>query len=379
MISLASYSSGQKYVDSPEQILDYLNEGGKLGELQKIFRDAKIHHFIKDITNDDILDLITVYGAGGIHQFIILFWCESGHYDFFPKDLAETETLISVAIEDFSINDLNKNGIPDILSIGDGRTELIVNILEWNRDRFIDLTASETQYNAWASNAGIEHFQLIDLNNDDILEMILEGHTNYWHFPGEPFRSLTHIYYWNGKNYSESARFSSPEYRFQAIQDGDSLTIQGEYNEAINLYQDAINSDNLSWWSKERYEVQAEAAINLTIPPALALDLTEHPRLAAYAYYRIMLLHLVQGQESEAITTYNTLLETFGNDPYARPYVEMASAFWEAYQPTHSVYDGCAAAIQYAVEHPDILIPLGSDYHGAQSHIYVPEDVCPFR
>ncbi|MFN8404949.1 MAG: hypothetical protein U0V48_15540 [Anaerolineales bacterium] len=34
---------------------------------------------------------------------------------------------------------------------------------------------------------------------------------------------------------------------------------------------------------------------------------------------------------------------------------------------------------QYAVEHPDILIPLGSDYHGAQSHIYVPEDVCPFR
>ncbi len=92
--------------------------------------------------------------------------------------------------------------------------------------------------------------------------------------------------------------------------------------------------------------------------------------LAAYAYYRIMLLHLVQNQEAEATTTYNTLQEKFGNDPYARPYMEMASAFWEAYQSTHKMYDGCAAAIQYAVEHPDILIPLGSDYHGcAKSHL----------
>ena len=108
-------------------------------------------------------------------------------------------------------------------------------------------------------------------------------------------------------------------------------------------------------------------------------DPAEYPRLAAYAYYRIMLIHLVQGHDSEATTVYNTLQEKFGNDQYGSPYVEMATAFWEAYQSTHKMYDGCAAAIQYAAEHPDILIPLGSDYHGAQSHIYKPEDVCPFR
>jgi hypothetical protein len=45
---------------------------------------------------------------------------------------------------------------------------------------------------------------------------------------------------------------------------------------------------------------------------------------------------------------------------------------------THEMHNGCAAAIQYAAEHPEILIPLGSDYHGAQSHIYVLADVCPF-
>ncbi len=113
--------------------------------------------------------------------------------------------------------------------------------------------------------------------------------------------------------------------------------------------------------------------------PLDILDITEYPRLAAYAYYRIMLLHLVQGYESDATVVYTTLGEKFGSDPYARPYVEMASAFWEAYQSTQRMYDGCAAAIQYAAEHPEILIPLGSDYHGAQSHTYVPADVCPFR
>ncbi|HSG41626.1 MAG TPA: hypothetical protein VLA72_00590 [Anaerolineales bacterium] len=46
---------------------------------------------------------------------------------------------------------------------------------------------------------------------------------------------------------------------------------------------------------------------------------------------------------------------------------------------THKMYDGCAAEIQYAVEHPEILVPLGSDYHGSQAKIYEPADVCPFR
>ena len=92
-----------------------------------------------------------------------------------------------------------------------------------------------------------------------------------------------------------------------------------------------------------------------------------------------MLLHFVQRNEQGANFAYEALQEKFGNDQYGRPYVEMATAFWEAYQSAHKLYDGCAAAIQYAAEHPEILIPLGSDYHGWQSHVYVPADVCPFR
>jgi len=332
---------------------------------------------VGDITNDGVPDLIIPYGT--IRQFIVLFWCKSGKYEIFPKDLAEAETLISDSIRDYSITDLNKNGIPEVLSIGDGHVGLNVNLLEWNKKTFIDLTLSETKYNAYIGGASADNFELKDINNDGIPELILEGSPSSWYYPGEPLRNQTDTYYWNGKNYSSLTSFSSPQYRFQAIQDGDRLTTQGSYNEAIKSYQNAIDSEVLDWWSKEKFEAGRSAAINSTTPPVLNTDTTEYPRLAAYAYYRIMLLHLVQGNESDASTVYNTLQEKFGNDQHGHTYVELATVFWNAYQSTHKMYDGCAAAIQYAVEHPDILIPLGSDYHGTQSHHYKPEDVCPFR
>jgi hypothetical protein len=112
-------------------------------------------------------------------------------------------------------------------------------------------------------------------------------------------------------------------------------------------------------------------------PPAP--DSTEYPRLAAYAYYRMVILHTFLGEMEAAEIKYTTLQEKFPVGNPGHPYVEMATDFWNAYQSGGLMYDACAAAIAYADFHPEILIPLGSDYHGAQSRTYVPVDVCPFR
>jgi hypothetical protein len=376
-INFEVFPSGQKYVGHPtiDEFLIFLNSGGHLGQLNNELKQIDSQYEIKDITNDGIPDLVIVSGAA--FQTINILWCRNGRYNLFPKDGAEAETLGSEQVR-FSVQDLNHNGIPDILSIGDGRS-LNINILEWDGENFRDLTADETGVNALMTNASEDNFELRDLENDGISEFILNGSSNNWYYPGEPLRNQIDTYYWNGKNYSSLTSFSSPQYRFQAIQDGDRLTAQGSYNEAIKSYQNAIDSEVLDWWSEEKFEAGRSAAINSTTPPVLNTDTTEYPRLAAYAYYRIMLLHLVQGYESDASTVYNTLQEKFGNDQHGHTYVELATVFWNAYQPTHKMYDGCAAAIQYAAEHPDILIPLGSDYHGTQSHHYKPEDVCTFR
>jgi hypothetical protein len=200
-----------------------------------------------------------------------------------------------------------------------------------------------------------------------------------------PQRQRTVSYGWNGKEFVEiTNEFEPPEYRFQAIQDADIAVIVENYDKAVQLYAEVISNTTLDWWSPERFTYEQHVGNPVimfietpsTIPTE---DLTEYPRLAAYAYYRRMLLHLVQGDELDAITAYNTLQEEFSNDPHAYTYTEMATAFWVAYQSSNIMYEGCAAAIQYAVEHPEILIPLGTHYHGWQSRIYVPADVCPFR
>jgi hypothetical protein len=151
------------------------------------------------------------------------------------------------------------------------------------------------------------------------------------------------------------------------------------------LYQDAIFSDNLKEWSPEihAYYVGIPKAYMNSQPtptfPGTNLDTTEYPRLAAYAYFRITLLHILQDHESDAGTVYQTLQQKFPAGNPGFPYAEMAAAFWNEYQSSHDMTAACGMAVEYAAGHPDILIPLGSDYHGMQSHRYKPGDVCPFR
>ena len=178
--------------------------------------------------------------------------------------------------------------------------------------------------------------------------------------------------------------FGPPQYRFQAVEDADWEVINGEYKKAFSSYQDAIFDNKLGWWSPER---QLYSVINLPgnhdpampMPTSPSEDETEYPRLAAYAYYRMLILHTRLAELDAATTQYATLRQKFPASSPGHPYAEMAAAFWQAYRSTARMYTACAAAIAYADAHPEILVPLGSDYHGAQSHIYTAADVCPFR
>jgi hypothetical protein len=251
-------------------------------------------------------------------------------------------------------------------------------VYEWNKSDFINLSPL-------VGTSGLEDFRIQDVDDNGTKEIILTGDRPGPCCAGEmtPWRYATTIYEWDGQYFSPKLReFAQAVYRFQTIQDADREVVNGRLDTALLLYQDAIFNNKLEWWSPERREYET-VPYYFTTPkapePTPIVDTTEYSKLTAYSYYRIMLLHTMRGYESDAGTVYNTLQQKFGADPNGRLYAEMATAFWGAYQSTHKMYDGCAAAIHYADEHPEILIPLGSDYHGSQSHTYVPADVCPFR
>jgi hypothetical protein len=370
-------SDGSYEVHYAPEILDYLNSGGTIERLQ----DAGLEKIV-DLTGDGVNE---VGYRDSLISYSIL-GCKDRKY----QDLLHFAGDFGAELGD--VLDLNKNGNPDVILYNLVHYGYIaISIFEWDGMRFqslIDIRDGRFPDDVidWIDSTDFPKY--VDANGDGLKEIVLVFYRPCGGFgdfcDGTPRRKETTVLAWNGQNYVVQQNYYAPaQYRFQAIQDGDAASSQKEYDKAISLYQEAMSSDMLKSYSLEisdnlraQYDTQYGTTPTPT-PHPIAVD--EYPKLVAYAYYRILLLHLVQGYESDATIVYTTLGEKFGNDPYGRPYVEMASAFWEAYQSTQRMYDGCAAAIQYAVEHPEILTPLGSDYHGSQSHTYVPADVCPFR
>jgi hypothetical protein len=376
------------YIYSSDEILTYLNSGGSLTQLAIALSardpDSSWGKII-DLSGDGLSEVV-YRGLGGYN----ILGCKGGKY----------QSLFEFARDDFRIDleeilDLNKNGIPELIFysfIRHGFAE--VYIIGWDGNDFsslIDVGVDTTTGVVIDSVSTATDYKIIDTNGDVLKEIVvvdnvqeaLPDFSYYW----RPLRNQTITLGWNGQNYVDlkPGNYTPPQYRFQAIQDADWQMRYGNYVAALSLYQEAIFNEQLEWWSPERKDYENYAYISqfegkpITSPTPIP-DATEYPRLAAYAYYRIMLLHIVQGHESDAGTVYKTLQQKFGNKSYSQPYVEMATAFWEAHWSTRGIYDGCAAAIQYTVEHPEILTPLGGGwYYGSQSHAYVPTDVCPFR
>jgi hypothetical protein len=377
-------SDAQKnHMFDTKEILNFLNGGISIKALANAINvpGFKPLFLSQDVTGDKIPELLFSNSEPIYHFYIYI--CSQGQYILHSPQINYYGWLTEIV----AVKDLNSDRIPEITlehSGCSGNGCYSIYILEWDGNEFQVLN-SNPQYGEYMD--GLIKVEVKDLNNDGNFEILMTGGVPAIgaYIINPPWRLETRILAWNGRNFVlESIKYEPPEFRFQAVQDGDRAALAGRFDEAMKSYQDAISSDKLDWWSSQRQtdtmiKLGNEGYSALGTPAPGIPDTTEYPRLVAYAYYRIMLLHVVQGHETEAGTVFNTLQEKFGNDPYGQPYVEMATAFWNAHQSTHKTYDGCAAAIQYTAEHPEILTPLGSDYHGWQSRIYKPEDICPFR
>jgi tetratricopeptide (TPR) repeat protein len=225
-----------------------------------------------------------------------------------------------------------------------------------------------------------------DVDQDLFQELVVNSGIPVWETYRSylPWRNQTSIYKWDGEHYSVShLAFDPPEFRFQAINDADLAFFQEEYAKALELFQQAIFDERLKDFSPEiRENLQAKWDTHLShqlTPTPVAPDPNEYPRLAAYAYYRMIIIHTQLGELDAAKIQYDTALQKFPANNPGHAYVEMASAFWEAYNSSGKMANSCEAAIQYAEKHPEVFIPLGGDYHGMQSYEYIPLDMCSFK
>ena len=107
--------------------------------------------------------------------------------------------------------------------------------------------------------------------------------------------------------------------------------------------------------------------------------MSEYPNLAAYAQYRIVLLHALQGQMGEAEEAYAAMLAAYPAEAEGHIFVQLAERLLDEYQASEDVRAACAAVVAFAAQHEDEVLQYVGGYHGWQALEYEVEDVCPFE
>jgi hypothetical protein len=405
-LSMDMDNSSFAFSPREETVLDYLNQGGNpsnsIATLRQTWGREGIFtgpELIRDLTGDGVPELLIIPSE------LFIFGCQNHKYEVLMTKMSDSITFNPITLQLVAVQDMNLNSIPEIVlaDFGCGGMSagqcLDVYVYEWNGSKFASLIPIQEGYEVGVSMIGgrmseyLPDVRVQDIDNNGTLELILTGDiTNSWyieHFSNAPWRDKRNIYVWNGQHFVLlKTEFSPPMYRYQAVQDGDRAMLKKEYENALAFYQEAIFSDKLLGWSqahKERsvtlHQFNWDPSIQGTPTPVIPPDdPQEYPNLAAYARYRIMLLHILQGHFPEAQIVYDTLQEKFpeGNDGHG--FALVAKAFWDQYQISKNVKESCAKAVSMAYKYKLIMRFLGGDYHNFQQDImYESKDVCPFE
>jgi hypothetical protein len=387
-----------------QQILDFLNAGGSPERLasairalaipfrsyQKEYLEVTFNLIQQDLTGDGIQELILSSGFTGFYQgesveaaiHGLALACRGGSYQRI-RFFRFAEVLRT--------GDLTGDGLPELLvqqerSAVDGW----LYVYQWQGDDLHQLTVDRTErfgdrVGVWIEPewaVPLQGLELRDADRDGKLEVLF----NRPAYPlsetrlarSGPRRDRREVWGWNGTSIGlERWEHSPPQYRFQAVQDGDDLTRFGDLDRALTSYRRAIGEDRLKPFQLFRTPA---SILRRYGAPAPASDPTERQRLAAYARFRLVLIHLLQGDDEEAETELRSLQEAHPEGDPGQAFSEMAQAFWDAYVSEREIESGCEAAVDYAIRHAnEVLIPLGSSNYGYRNRDYLPEDICPFE
>ena len=394
-IELTSSAPGVSVVEIFEQqLLTYLNSGGSPSSLQKALGvltmldgawKAKAQVEVIDVTGNStpevVIDLSFFEAGQYFEGGLFIFRCKGGQY--IGGALLSTSGQVQSGGEPdgiLGLLDMNNDGVLEIvhshvsISGTHGYFTREFRILEWDGQEFVDLIP-EDEYGFYAqADTGDDVVE--DLDGNGTKELILSNSIGEAYPDLGPQRSRKDIWAWNGYHFvPERWEHTEPVFRIHAIWDGDDATRFGDYADALAFYQQGVfDTELFGWTSGQLWPDTAYSG-----GPTPAPDPEEWPRLNAYGRYRIMLLHAVQGFQSEAQIVYDTLQENFPDGAVGSQYAELARIFWEEYSSSADVEMACAKAVEFAESQSSIILtPLGKRFYGSGQREYTPEDICPF-
>lgn len=353
------------FASYPQAILDFLNAGGSIEALDEALYQAGVANqpiaaAALDMTGDKKQEvLVSIFDPASRvvppSGELLIYVCQEGVYRLLHRqDSPQAGGAPGIRF----LQDLNTDGRAELVAgaptCGASTCFEDIQVLGWNGEGFDNLLSGSTL------EIPAPVINLLDPDGDGVYELEVAG-GGFGSAGAGPQRSESTVWIYNpqtGRWQDPQKRLESSNYRIHVLQDADRAALERRFPEALNGYSRVAEDASLADWLD---------------PP------TEQANLAAYALFRTALAHLLLEQADQAQAAFQRQEADFPPGTVGRAYAEMAQAFRAAYG-AGGIPSGCAAARQYAAEHPqEVLVPLGSPVYGYANPDYAPQDICPWE
>jgi hypothetical protein len=335
-----------------DEIARYMSFGGSSTGLETALRDqwsvlseVGSVRANMDFTGEGTADVIVAYSVPGAGGSLLVLGCAAGRY--IPFYLSDTPGVPQI----IHAGELNANGTPEILySSQQCLAEDDCNY----RTQLVTWQPNEGQFISLLSGAIISQNlpEIGDFDNDRVVEIIIRMTSTGTPTTG-PLRTGVTIYDWNGVDYARSiTQLDPPRFRIQVIQQADRNIASGSIDEAIALYELALQDTELRNWFNDDEAV-----------------------LRSYALYRLITAYAFTENEN-LLPAFQSMQQNYPDPLNAPVYAQMGSTFWNALQVTGNLRSACLEAQNIARSRAD-AIDLLTRYRG-QAPAYTAESLCPF-
>ncbi len=248
--------------------------------------------------------------------------------------------------------DINKDGKGEVVYVenvcGAHTCSLTVRILTGTASGYVSLAGDEVTM-ATATVA------LEDKDGDGRLEVVLHG-GEIGSVGAGPQRTRTDVYAWDGAAYTLSQTVFDPtDILYLRVTEADALFATGTYDEALAVYEQALNDPSLKTWKEQ---------VDMVAP--------ERTELYAYILFRMGLTSFATGDDAQGLAYVQQTVDEYAGNLHG----DLAGAFLSSYQADGNLSVACAAVDAFVADNLNLLTAFWE--YGYANPTFNPDAVCPF-